>query len=186
MAFKETGIQGLKVFEPVVYEDSRGVFFESYNEKTFNDAGIVANFVQDNQSASTYGVIRGLHYQSDPFAQAKLVRVLTGDILDVVVDLRKGSSSYGKSFSIELSGSKNQQLYIPRGVAHGFSVLSPRAVVFYKCDAFYSRESEGGIRFDDPALGIDWKVPENKRVVSEKDLRFPLFAECRNNFVFEK
>lgn len=186
MHFIETGFSGLLAFEPVVYEDSRGYFFESYNENEFNKAGIFPRFVQDNQSSSSFGVIRGLHYQVNPNAQTKLVRVLSGIILDVVVDIRKGSPTYGKSFSLELSADNRMQLYIPKGFAHGFSVLSKNAEVFYKCDAFYNRESEGGIRFDDPDLDIDWKIPAGKVVVSDKDLHFPSFAGCRNNFVFEE
>ena len=185
MSFHKTEIPGLFIYEPKVLEDSRGFFFESFNEKIFQQEGIKNNWVQDNQSSSSYGVIRGLHFQLKPHAQAKLVRVLHGNILDVVVDLRKNSPAYGKVFTIELSGSNNKHLFIPAGFAHGFSVLSERAVVFYKCDAFYHKESEAGVRFDDPALNIDWKVPPGKIIVSEKDRQLPLLSECINNFVFE-
>ncbi|MFT3824915.1 MAG: dTDP-4-dehydrorhamnose 3,5-epimerase [Chitinophagaceae bacterium] len=184
MPFIETGIQGLVVFEPRVFEDSRGFFFESFNEKTFSDQGIPMPFVQDNQSKSSYGVIRGLHYQLAPHAQSKLVRVLVGKILDVAVDIRKGSPTYGKVYSIELSGENKKQLYIPKGFAHGFSVLSETAEVLYKCDAFYDKASEGGIVYNDATLNIDWQIPADKAIVSEKDVVNATFAECKNNFVF--
>jgi len=186
MPFHSTNIEGLLIFEPKVFEDSRGYFFESYNENIFQQQGINIKWVQDNQSSSTYGVIRGLHYQLNPHAQAKLIRVLHGTILDVAVDIRKGSSTYGKSFSIELSGSNNKQLFIPKGFAHGFSVLSEKAVVMYKCDAFYNKESEGGIIYNDPSLNIDWKIPADKAIISEKDDQLPALKDCRNNFAFEK
>jgi dTDP-4-dehydrorhamnose 3,5-epimerase len=182
MPFMTTELPGLLIFDPPVYEDERGFFFESYNEKTFHKQGIVNRFVQDNQSFSRYGVIRGLHYQLGPYAQAKLIRVLQGRILDVAVDLRKNSPSYGKCMSIELSGDNRRQFFIPQGFAHGFSVLSETAEVSYKCDAFYHKDSEGGIRFDDPALNIDWGIPAGKAIVSPKDMDLPVFAECRNNF----
>jgi len=185
MLFHTTDIPGLLIFEPKIFGDSRGYFFESYNEKIFQGEGIHIDWVQDNQSSSSYGVIRGLHCQLNPHAQTKLVRVLHGRILDVVVDIRKGSPAYGKTFSIELSGENNKQLFIPKGFAHGFSVLSERAVVFYKCDTFYNKESEAGIRYNDPALNIDWKIPIDKAIVSEKDNRLPVFADCKSNFVFE-
>lgn len=184
MSFHTTEISGLLVFEPKVYEDSRGHFFESYNEKIFKEQGIDLRFVQDNQSSSAYGVIRGLHYQLNPQAQIKLVRVLSGTILDVAVDLRKNSPTYLKSFSIELSAENKKQLFIPVGFAHGFSVLSEKADVLYKCDNYYSKESEGGIRFNDPTLNIDWKIPTIRIVASEKDYQLPLLADCKNNFVF--
>ena len=182
MPFITTDIAGLLIFEPVVYKDERGHFFESYNEQTFHKEGVTNRFVQDNQSLSNYGVIRGLHYQLDPHAQCKLVRVLSGKILDVAIDLRKNSPSFGKWISVELSADNRRQLLVPRGFAHGFSVLSETAEVSYKCDAFYHKESEGGIRFDDPELNIDWQVPAGKAIVSQKDLDLPLFANCRNNF----
>jgi len=182
MPFITTDIAGLLIFEPIVYKDERGHFFESYNEQTFHKEGVTNRFVQDNQSFSTYGVIRGLHYQLDPHAQSKLVRVLRGKILDVAIDLRKTSPSYGKWVSVELSADNRRQLLVPRGFAHGFSVLSETAEVSYKCDAFYHKESEGGIRFDDPELNIDWQIPAGKAIVSTKDLDLPLFANCRNNF----
>src|ERR1700761_2992447 len=182
MPFLTTDIPGLLIFEPVVYTDNRGHFFESYNEQTFRQEGIDNRFVQDNQSFSTYGVIRGLHYQLDPHAQTKLVRVLQGRILDVAVDIRQSSKTFGKSFAVELSSGNKRQLLIPRGFAHGFSVLSDTAEVSYKCDGLYNKESEGGIRYDDPRLDIDWQIPAAKAIVSAKDLALPLFADCRNNF----
>jgi dTDP-4-dehydrorhamnose 3,5-epimerase len=182
MPFLKTEIPDLLIFDPVVYKDNRGYFFESYNEQTFFKEGVTNRFVQDNQSFSTYGVIRGLHYQLDPHAQSKLVRVLQGRIIDVAVDLRRSSPTFGKWFAIQLSGDNKRQLFVPRGFAHGFSVLSETAEVSYKCDGLYSKESEGGIRYDDPELGIDWQLPAGKAVVSAKDLDLPLFAHCRNNF----
>jgi dTDP-4-dehydrorhamnose 3,5-epimerase len=185
MPFHNTDIPGLLVFEPAVFQDSRGYFFESYNEKIFQAAGIDLRFVQDNQSSSQYGVIRGLHYQLPPFAQAKLVRVLYGKILDVAVDIRKGSPSYGQTFCLELSADNKKQLFIPPGFAHGFSVLSEKAEVLYKCDDFYNKESDAGIRYDDPTLKIDWMIPPEKAIISEKDKSLPVLAECKNSFVFE-
>jgi len=184
MPFATTDIAGLLVFEPKVFEDSRGYFFEAYNEQIFSEAGINMKFVQDNQSKSSYGVVRGLHYQLNPFAQAKLVRVLEGKILDVAVDIRKNSPTYGKYFSIELSADNKKQLFIPAGFAHGFSVLSETAIVLYKCNAFYNKESEGGIIYNDPSLNIDWQIPTGKAIVSEKDMLSPTLAQCKNNFEF--
>ncbi|HVZ56135.1 MAG TPA: dTDP-4-dehydrorhamnose 3,5-epimerase [Chitinophagaceae bacterium] len=186
MKFYPANIPGLIVLEPRVLEDERGYFFESFNERNFAEAGIPNRFVQDNQSCSHYGVIRGLHYQLAPYGQAKLVRVLEGTILDVAVDIRQGSPWYGQSFALEMSAENKKQLFIPSGFAHGFSVLSNRAVILYKCDAFYNRESEAGIRFDDPALQIDWKIPAGRAIVSEKDSRLPVLAACRNNFVYPR
>jgi len=184
MPFIQTPISSLLVFEPTIIEDSRGYFFESFNLKTFKAEGIDINFVQDNQSSSNYGVIRGLHYQLQPHAQVKLIRVLVGRILDVAVDIRKGAPTFGKSFSIELSAENKKQLFIPAGFAHGFSVLSEKAEVLYKCDSFYDRESEAGILYNDPFLNIDWTIPAGKEIVSEKDKGLSLFAECRNNFIY--
>lgn len=184
MPFIKTDIPDLLVFEPKVFEDSRGYFFESYNEKIFQQEGIDLRFVQDNQSSSSYGVVRGLHYQLNPYAQVKLVRTLSGSILDVAVDLRKNSPTYLKTFSIELTEENKKQLFIPAGFAHGFSVLSEKAEVLYKCDGFYNKESEAGIRFNDPALNIDWKIPVIRIIASEKDYQLPLLADCKNNFVF--
>ncbi|HQV55108.1 MAG TPA: dTDP-4-dehydrorhamnose 3,5-epimerase [Chitinophagaceae bacterium] len=184
MPFIKTELPGLLVFEPNVFEDSRGYFFEAYNEEQFQQEGIDIRWVQDNQSSSTYGVIRGLHYQLPPFDQTKLVRVLRGKILDVVVDIRKGSPTFGKSFSKVLSAKNKRQLFIPKGFAHGFSVLSEKAEVLYKCDGFYNKESEGGIIYNDPALEIDWRITAEEAIISDKDKVLPTLAECRNSFVF--
>lgn len=182
MPFTSTGIEGLLVFEPRVFEDDRGYFFEAYNQSVFEAEGLHYNFVQDNQSFSKYGTIRGLHYQQNPYAQCKLVRVLEGNILDVAVDIRKTSPTYGKVFSIELSSENKKQLLISAGFAHGFSVLSETAMVMYKCDALYNKESEGGIIYNDPTLAIDWQIPDESAIVSEKDLALPVLAACKNNF----
>ena len=184
MPFIETGFPGLKIFEPSTFGDHRGYFLESFNEKTFKEAGIDAHFVQDNESKSQYGVVRGLHYQLNPHAQAKLVRVLIGSVLDVVFDIRKGSPTYGQKYEIALSGENKKQLFIPRGFAHGFSVLEDNTVFSYKCDNFYNKASEGGILFTDPSLQIDWQVPAEKMLVSDKDRLNPLLKDCINNFEF--
>jgi dTDP-4-dehydrorhamnose 3,5-epimerase len=184
MPFHKTDIPGLLVFEPKVFEDSRGYFFESYNENIFREQGIDLRFVQDNQSSSGYGVIRGLHYQLEPYGQSKLIRVFNGTILDVVLDLRQGSPTVGKTFSIKLSGENRRQLFIPSGFAHGFSVLTEKAEVLYKCDKFYNKDSECGILYNDPALKIDWQIPASDAIISDKDKVLPLFADSRNNFMF--
>ena len=170
------------IIEPRIFEDSRGYFFESWNREAFEKAGLYYEFVQDNESLSTYGTIRGLHFQKGEHAQAKLVRVLEGVVLDVAVDLRKDSPTYGKHVAVELSAENKRQLLIPRGFAHGFSVLSETAVFAYKCDNQYCKESEGGIRYDDPQLAIDWKVEKGKELLSEKDRTLPLFAEFESCF----
>ncbi len=177
MPFLETPIKDLIVFEPKVFEDERGHFYESYNWKTFQKGGIITNFVQDNQSLSKYSVLRGLHYQVAPFAQAKLVRVLQGEVLDVAVDLRERSETYKQWFSIHLSGENRRQLFIPRGFAHGFVALSETATFFYKCDNYYSKAYEGGIAYDDPTLAINWEIDD--LIVSEKDQELPNFGEHR-------
>ena len=182
MPFIKTEIADLLVFEPKVFEDSRGYFFEAYNEQIFIQEGLQIKFVQDNQSKSSYGVVRGLHYQLPPYAQTKLVRVLEGKILDVAVDIRQGSPTFGQSFTIELSAENKRQLFVPTGFAHGFSVLSQSAVVLYKCDQFYHKESEGGILYNDPSLKIDWQVPAEKVLISDKDKVLPPLAECKNTF----
>jgi dTDP-4-dehydrorhamnose 3,5-epimerase len=185
MPLLATDFPGLFLFEPAIIRDDRGYFFESYSEQLFGQQGLHFRFVQDNQSYSRYGVIRGLHYQLDPRAQTKLVRVLQGMILDVALDIRKGSPTYGKHMSVELSAENKRQLLIPKGFAHGFSVLSETAEIMYKCDDFYSKANEGGIRYNDPRLGIDWQVPGGKAVISPKDLELPDLEGCRNNFQFE-
>jgi dTDP-4-dehydrorhamnose 3,5-epimerase len=183
MPFHETDIPDVKIFEPQVFEDKRGYFFESYNAQTFQKEGQIEDeFVQDNQSKSNYGVLRGLHYQIAPYAQAKLLRVLKGEILDVAVDIREGSDSYGEWVSHRLSADNKKQMYVPRGFAHGFSVLSDQAIVFYKCDNFYSKEHERGIRYDEPALGIDWQLPADDITLSEKDQQLPALEEAEKKF----
>jgi dTDP-4-dehydrorhamnose 3,5-epimerase len=173
MPFTETPIPGLLIFEPQIWQDNRGYFFESYNQQTFREAGINTIFVQDNQARSSFGVLRGLHYQLPPFAQAKLVRVTEGMVYDVAVDLREESPNYGQWFGLELSADNKRQLFIPAGFAHGYVVLSETAEFCYKCDNFYSRNHEAGIRFDDPQLNIDWQIDLQQAVLSEKDLRLP-------------
>ncbi len=186
MTIDKTDFPGLLIIRPVVYEDNRGYFFESYNQKALIKQGVLFNFVQDNQARSDFGIIRGLHYQLEPYGQTKLIRVLTGVILDVVVDIRTNSPTYGKVFTLELSGENKTQLLVPRGFAHGYSVLSETAEVFYKCDAYYSKENEAGIAWNDPDLNIDWKVPTEKVVISEKDSNHPNLVNCRNNFIFKE
>ena len=184
MPFIQTAFPGLMIFEPKVYEDSRGYFFESFNESLCKAEGMDIRFVQDNQARSTYGVVRGLHYQLAPYAQTKFIRVLSGSILDVVVDIRKGSPTYGKVFSLELNDTNKLQLFIPKGFAHGYSVLSPTAEVFYKCDEFWNRDAEGGISLLDESLAINWQVPRDKMIISDKDLQYPSIEDCKNNFEF--
>lgn len=184
MPFTKTEFPGLLIFEPKVFADSRGYFFESYNQETCTTDNVAIDFIQDNQAGSEYGVIRGLHYQLAPFAQTKFIRALSGNILDVAVDLRKGSPTFGKSFSLELSGENKLQLLIPKGFAHGYSVLSATAEVFYKCDAFYHKDSEAGIAYNDVALNIDWKIETGKEIISEKDRMQPSLENCKNNFEF--
>lgn len=185
MPFIHTEFPGLLIFEPVVFGDDRGYFFEAYNQNTFLQEKLPMNFVQDNQAKSVFGVIRGLHFQTNPHAQTKLIRVLEGVILDVVVDMRVQSPTVGKAFTIELSARNKKQLLVPKGFAHGYSVLSDTAEVFYKCDDFYCKECEGGIAYNDPDLLIDWKVPVDKRVLSAKDLQHPVFKDSLHNFVYQ-
>lgn len=182
MKIEKTFIEDLVILSPSVFEDERGYFFEGYNKSKLADLGIAIDFVQDNQSFSKKGTLRGLHYQNPPFAQTKLVRVLQGEIVDVAVDLRKDSPTFGKHFSIVLSSENKNQLLVPQGFAHGFSVLSETAVVFYKCDQYYNKESEGGIRYDDSTLDIDWGMDLKNAIVSEKDLILPDFANCNSQF----
>lgn len=175
MKIDSTLFEGLLILTPRIFADERGYFFESYNAHTFKQNGLDFDWVQDNQSSSTYGVVRGLHFQKPPYAQTKLIRVLQGEILDVVVDLRHDSKTFGQTYSIVLSSENQLQLLIPKGFAHGFVVLSERADVMYKCDQLYNKESESGILFNDPKLNIDWKVDANKMIVSSKDLVLPAF-----------
>jgi dTDP-4-dehydrorhamnose 3,5-epimerase len=182
MKVTETGFPGLKIIEPRVFEDPRGYFFESYNLEKFRDAGIEIHFVQDNQSKSQFGVIRGLHYQNNPHAQTKLIRVLQGKIYDVAVDLRSGSPTKGKWYGVELSDENKLQLLIPKGFAHGFSVLTESTIVLYKCDAVYQPQSEAGILYNDPELKIDWKIPAGKEIISAKDKNLQNFKEADHSF----
>lgn len=179
MPLLDTPISGLLIFEPQVFADERGYFFESYNQRTWAEAGVQNVFVQDNQARSTRGVLRGLHYQVGDMAQAKLVRVTEGEVLDVAVDLRPGSDTFGQWYSILLSAENKRQLLVPRGFAHGYVVLSETAEFCYKCDNFYSKAHEGGVRFDDPTLAIDWQFDLSRVLVSEKDKALPFFAEHR-------
>jgi dTDP-4-dehydrorhamnose 3,5-epimerase len=186
MPFIAAPLPGLIIFEPVVYPDDRGFFFETYNQRLFQANGILNEFVQDNQSLSSFGTIRGLHYQREPYGQAKLVRVLQGRILDVVVDLRVGSPGFGKSYSIELTAENKKQIFIPKGFAHGFSVLSEIAEISYKCDSFYNKQSEGGIRYNDQKLNIDWQIPADKTIVSSKDTQLKEFNPTVTDFIYKQ
>ena len=182
MEIIKTAIKDLLVIKPRVFKDNRGYFFESFSHKEMEKYDLSYDFVQDNQSYSQYGVIRGLHYQLTPNAQAKLVRVIKGKVLDVVVDLRKNSATFGKTFSIELSDENFLQLLVPRGFAHGFSVLSKYVIFFYKCDNYYNKEAERGIIYNDTKLNIDWQIPADKRIISKKDLNLPNFENAEMNF----
>lgn len=169
----KTDIDGLVIIEPRVFGDSRGYFFESFSERDFKREVADVDFVQDNESKSSYGVVRGLHFQRPPYAQAKLVRVVKGKVLDVAVDLRKGSPTFGHHMAVELSEDNHRQMFIPRGFAHGFSVLSDEVIFQYKCDNFYAPQSEGAVAWDDPDLGIDWGIPADKALLSDKDRKHP-------------
>jgi dTDP-4-dehydrorhamnose 3,5-epimerase len=182
MKITQTGFDNLLIIEPVVFADSRGYFMESFNSDTFRKAGILFVPVQDNESRSSKGVIRGMHYQLRPFDQTKLIRVIEGKILDVVIDIRKTSKTFGKWFAIELDAENRKQLFIPKGFAHGFSVLSDSAVIQYKCDNYYRPAAERGISISDPALGIDWKTDISTAIISDKDLKHPNFRLAENNF----
>ncbi|MEA4976546.1 MAG: dTDP-4-dehydrorhamnose 3,5-epimerase [Paludibacter sp.] len=182
MEIIETPIAGLLIIKPRVFEDARGFFYENYNRGKYKEAGIDLDFCQDNQSKSTYGVIRGLHYQLNPHSQSKLVSVSIGAVWDVAVDLRKDSPTFGQWYGIELTAENKLQFLIPKGFAHGFSVISESALFTYKCDAFYNQASERGILYNDPALSIDWKIPADKAIVSPKDQVHPLFEEAEMNF----
>lgn len=182
MEIVKTPIKDLLIIQPRVFSDARGYFCETYNEERYAAAGITTHFVQDNQSKSSYGVVRGLHFQHNPHCQAKLVSVTVGKVWDVAVDLRKDSPTFGKWFGVELSAENHLQFFIPRGFAHGFSVLSETAVFTYKCDNLYHPEAEGGILFNDPHLNIDWKIPVEKALVSEKDKLHPLLKDAVLNF----
>lgn len=178
----KTDIEGVVVIEPRVFDDARGYFFESYSKRRFDEAVRPIEFVQDNESMSTRGVIRGLHFQRPPFSQSKLVRCVRGAVLDVVVDIRRGSPTYGSHVAVELTGENRRQLFVPRGFAHGFAVLSDEAVFQYKCDNYYHPESEGGISIADRSLGIDWRIDAAEAILSEKDLRNPMLRDFESPF----
>jgi len=182
MKFVNTPIEGLVIIEPTVFEDDRGYFSESYNKKKFEEAIGKISFVQDNESKSSRGVLRGLHFQKPPYAQAKLVRCIEGKVLDVAVDIREGSKTFGQPVIIELSGENKKQVFIPRGFAHGFLVLSNTAIVSYKVDKSYAPAHDAGIRWDDPILNIQWGVNESEVLVSEKDAKLPFFSEFETPF----
>ena len=181
-----TDIEEVVILEPDLHEDARGYFFESFSQRRFDESVRPVRFVQDNESKSCYGVVRGLHFQRGADAQAKLVRVAKGRVLDVAVDLRRGSPAFGKHVAVELSDENHRQLFLPRGLAHGFAVLSDEAVFQYKCDNYYAPESEAGIAWDDPELEIDWRIPADRIVLSDKDRRRPRLAEAGELFVYEK
>jgi len=185
MEFIATEFPGLMVIKPDVFIDPRGYFFESFSEKKLSEGGINQRFVQDNQSKSVFGVIRGLHYQIEPYAQAKLVRVLSGTIRDIVVDIRKGSPTFGKTYSLELSCENKLQFFVPKGFAHGFSVLSETAVVLYKTDNYYTPAAERGIHYKDRFLSIDWGIENADEIVAARDNAFPGFREAEMNFTFD-
>ncbi|MCX7546572.1 dTDP-4-dehydrorhamnose 3,5-epimerase [Xanthomarina sp. F1114] len=180
MTVLETKLQSCFIVEPKIFQDKRGYFFESFNQNQFNkETNTNINFVQDNESYSTKGVLRGLHYQTGIHAQAKLVRVIKGIVLDVAVDIRKNSPTYGQHITVELSEDNKKQLFVPRGFAHGFVVLSDTAIFSYKCDNYYNKDSEGGIIYNDPTLNIDWQLPEESLIVSEKDVVLPKFVDAK-------
>ena len=178
----KTNIEGVIIVEPRIFKDGRGYFFESFSQREFEEKVCKTTFVQDNESKSSYGVVRGLHFQKPPFAQSKLVRVIKGAVLDVAVDIRKGSPTFGQYVSVELTGENHRQFFIPRGFAHGFSVLSEEVIFQYKCDNFYSPQSEGAIAWNDSDLNIDWRIPAEKVVLSEKDSKHPRLKDWQNVF----
>lgn len=178
MEIKKTRIPGVVIIEPRLFKDDRGYFFESFSERDFNTQVREIHFVQDNESKSSYGVLRGLHFQKPPYAQSKLVRVIKGAVLDVAVDIRKGSPTFGQHVAVELTEENHRQFFIPRGFAHGFSVLTDEVIFQYKCDNFYAPQSEGALAWDDPELGIDWKIPTDKVILSEKDKHHPRLKDA--------
>lgn len=182
MEIIQTGIKDLVIVKPQIFEDARGFFFETYNEKRYKEMGINANFVQTNQSKSCYGVIRGLHYQLAPHSQSKLVSVTVGKVFDVAVDLRKDSPTFGKWYGVELSDENKLQFFIPKGFAHGFSVLSEKAIFSYMCDEFYAPQADRGIMYNDPSLNIDWRIPTENAIISDKDKKHPLLKDAELNF----
>lgn len=179
---RKTNVEGLAIIEPRLFKDARGYFFESFSQQEFEEKVRKVNFVQDNESMSSYGVMRGLHFQKPPFAQSKLVRVVKGRVLDVAVDIRKGSPTYGEHVAVELSEDNHLQFFIPKGFAHGFAVLSEVAVFQYKCDNYYAPQADGGISILDEGIGIDWKIPADKAILSEKDTKHPLLRDFESPF----
>lgn len=180
----QTNIKGVVIIEPRLFKDDRGYFFESYSERDFNKQVSEVHFVQDNESKSSYGVMRGLHFQRPPFTQSKLVRCVKGAVLDVAVDIRKGSPTYRQHVAVELTEDNHRQFFIPRGFAHGFAVLSPEAIFQYKCDNFYHPEADGGISILDTSLGIDWRIPTEHAILSEKDTKHPILKDFDSPFEF--
>ena len=180
----KTDIEGVVIIEPRLFKDARGYFFESFSQREFDEKVGHIEFCQDNESMSSYGVMRGLHFQRPPYTQSKLVRCVKGAVLDVAVDIRKGSPTYGKHIAVELSGENHRQLFIPRGFAHGFSVLSDEVVFQYKCDNFYAPSEEGALAWDDPKLGIDWGIPEEAVLLSEKDRQHPSLDQLESPFSY--
>ncbi len=178
----KTEIDGVVIIEPRIFKDARGYFFESFSEREFEEKVCKTTFVQDNESYSSYGVLRGLHFQKPPFTQSKLVRVIKGAVLDVAVDIRKGSPTYGKHVAVELTEDNHRQLFIPRGFAHGFAVLSDEVLFQYKCDNFYAPQADGGIAWDDPYLNIDWRIPADMVILSEKDTKHPRLKDYDSDF----
>ena len=182
MEIIKTNIEGVVIIEPRIFKDDRGYFFESFSQREFEEKVCKTTFVQDNESKSSYGVLRGLHFQKPPFAQSKLVRVIKGVVLDVAVDIRKDSPTFGQYVSVELTGENHRQFFIPRGFAHGFSVLSEEVIFQYKCDNFYSPQSEGAIAWNDSDLNIDWRIPVEEVVLSEKDSKHPKLKDWQSVF----
>ena len=178
----KTAIEGVVIIEPKVFKDARGYFFESFSQREFEEKVRKINFVQDNESMSSYGVMRGLHFQAPPFTQSKLVRCVKGKVLDVAVDIRKGSPTFGQHVAVELTEDNHRQFFVPRGFAHGFVVLSETAVFQYKCDEFYHPEADGGINIQDETLGIDWRIPVDKAILSEKDLKHACLKDAELDF----
>lgn len=184
MEIIKTGIEGLLILEPRIFKDARGYFFESFSQREFEDRVGHVHFVQDNESMSTYGVMRGLHFQRPPYTQTKLVRCVSGRVLDVAVDIRQGSPTYGQHVAVELTAENHRQFFIPKGFAHGFAVLSETAVFQYKCDEFYHPEADAGISILDESLGIDWRIPMDKAILSDKDTRHGMLADFQSPFTY--
>lgn len=182
MEIIKTDIEGLIIIKPQIFKDSRGYFFESFSQREFNEKVTPIQFVQDNESCSSYGVMRGLHFQKPPYSQSKLVRCVKGSVLDVAIDIRKGSSTYGKHVAIELSAENHLQFFIPKGFAHGYAVLSKEAIFQYKCDEFYTPQSEGGIQLMDESLGINWPISADDAILSDKDKKYPKLSEITSDF----